>query len=394
MSSNAVFIRHPESALYKFGEEHPFNPIRLTLAGELLQSANALQEEAIVIPAYTADHSLLTLVHRPDYVDIVEKLSEDHPSPDDIGAAAKYGLDTEDTPFFPGIHTAAAAIVAGSVEAADQVMSGKALHAYHMAGGLHHAFPDRGAGFCVYNDAAVAIRHLRQTYNARVLYIDTDVHHGDGVQWVFYDDPQVCTYSIHETGKFLFPGTGFVHEKGTDAGFGTCFNVPVEPYTEDDSWLESFRESVEKVAAAFKPDIIISQHGCDAHAYDPLSHIHCSMRIYKEMPAIIHELAHRYAGGRWAALGGGGYDIWRVVPRAWSLVWLAMTDHPIAAALEEEGSNAPLPQQWLDRWKPLSPEELPEWWLDDWSEVPPIPRREEITNKNRAVRLIAVQDLT
>ena len=162
-----------------------------------------------------------------------------------------------------------------------------------MAGGLHHAFPERGSGFCVYNDAAIAISRIRQQFGARVLYIDTDVHHGDGVQWTFYDDPNVCTYSIHETGKFLFPGTGFVHERGIDHGFGTSINVPVEPYTEDDSWLECFSSSIEKAADAFKPDIIISQHGCDAHAYDPLSHMHCSMRIYQAMPAIIHRSSSR-----------------------------------------------------------------------------------------------------
>lgn len=394
MSSNAVFVHHPESAAYHFGDEHPFNPIRLALSTDLLVAAGALQRNEMIAPSCSADNELLTLVHRPDYVEAVERLSSDRPLAADCTSAGKYGLDTEDTPYFPGMHQAAAAIVAGSVEAADQVMSGKALHAYHMAGGLHHAFPDRGSGFCVYNDAAVAIRYISQHYGARVLYIDTDVHHGDGVQWTFYDDPSVCTYSIHETGKFLFPGTGFVQEKGMDAGFGTCFNVPLEPYTEDDSWLECFQATIEKVAAAFKPDIIISQHGCDAHAYDPLSHIHCSMRIYSEMPAIIHHLAHRYTNGRWVALGGGGYDLWRVVPRAWSLVWLTMADHPIAAALmENSGRNVPLPEQWLKKWSKDSPVPLPEWWLDDLTHIPPIPRRKEIEDKNRAIHQVAVQDL-
>ncbi|MBW7460969.1 acetoin utilization protein AcuC, partial [Paenibacillus sepulcri] len=245
--------------------------------------------------------------------------------------------------------------VGGSVLAADLVMSGQTLHAYHMAGGLHHAFPDHGSGFCVYNDASIAIAHIRKQYGVRVLYIDTDVHHGDGVQWTFYNESEVCTYSIHETGKFLFPGTGFVHERGAEHGYGANFNVPVDPYTEDDSWLESFTASIRKVAAAFKPDIIVSQHGCDAHAFDPLSHTHCSMRIYQEMPAIIHALAHQYAEGRWVAVGGGGYDIWRVVPRAWALVWLEMINHPISAALAEKHSDVPLPASWLNRYFKESP---------------------------------------
>lgn len=393
MSSNAVFIHHQDSKGYKFGDEHPFNPIRLTLTTELLRAAGALEPAQIIQPAAAASLPLLSLVHRLDYIEAVQSLSKDKPATAEIDEAGRYGLHTEDTPFFPGMHEAAAAIVAGSVEAADCVMSGKALHAYHMAGGLHHAFPERGSGFCVYNDAAVAIKYIQQTYGARVLYIDTDVHHGDGVQWIFYNDPDICTYSIHETGKFLFPGTGYVHEKGNDAGFGSCYNVPLEPYTEDESWLECFRQSIARIAAAFKPDVIISQHGCDAHAYDPLSHMHCSMKIYQEMPAIIHELAHKHSNGRWIALGGGGYDIWRVVPRAWSLVWLTMTDNPIASSLALEGHNERLPQSWLEQWSALSPVPLPEWWLDDLTGIPPIPRRAEIESKNRTTQQICIQDL-
>lgn len=390
--TNAIFVHHSDSTRYQFGEQHPFSPVRITLTLDLLQAAGALRSDQITSPSATADEEQLALVHRADYINAVQRLSLDNPAQEAAAAAGKYGLDTEDTPFFPGMHEAAATIAAGSIHAAELVMSGAATHAYHMAGGLHHAFPDRGAGFCVYNDAAVAIQYMRKTYGARVLYIDTDVHHGDGVQWSFYHDPDVCTYSIHETGKFLFPGTGFVHEKGADAGYGACFNIPMEPYTEDDSWLECFRSTITKIAEVFKPDIIVSQHGCDAHAYDPLSHIHCSMRIYQEMPAIIHELAHKHTNGRWVALGGGGYDWWRVVPRAWSLVWLTMTDHPIAQQLLHR-EDVPLPQSWLDKWAPASPEPLPESWLDDMSHVLPIPRRAEIEVKNRLTAAIAVQDL-
>ncbi|GIQ61470.1 acetoin utilization protein AcuC [Paenibacillus cisolokensis] len=391
MSADAVFVHPPGAARYKFRADHPFDPIRLTLAIDLLTSVGALKASDI-IASEPADTNLLSLVHRPDYIHAVTALSKEHPETRWLDEAERFGLGTEDTPFFPGMHDAAAQLVGGSVRAAEEVMSGRALHAYHMAGGLHHAFPERGAGFCVYNDAAIAIKYIRQRYGAKVLYIDTDVHHGDGVQWAFYDDADVCTYSIHETGKYLFPGTGFVHERGSELGFGFCYNMPVEPYTEDDSWLESFVSTVEKVARAFRPDIIVSQHGCDAHALDPLSHIHCSTRIYLEMPRIIHELAHRYAQGRWVAVGGGGYDIWRVVPRAWSLVWLAMTEHPLVGRLVA-GENAPLPAEWVARWLPHSPEPLPDRWLDDTSAWTPMPRRAEITAKNQATAGILVQDL-
>ncbi|WP_337098725.1 acetoin utilization protein AcuC [Paenibacillus sp. YIM B09110] len=389
--ANAIFFHHPGSENYKFGEEHPFDPRRLTLTIDLLRRMGALTDDQIRQPHLSANEELLALVHRQDYVDAVKKLSAPVDHNDTL--AEKYGLQTEDTPFFAGIHQAASAIVSGSVAAADAVMSGQSLHAFHLAGGLHHAFPERASGFCVYNDAAIAIEHIRRTYGARVLYIDTDVHHGDGVQWVFYADQDVCTYSIHETGRFLFPGTGFVHEKGADSGFGACFNVPLEPYTEDDSWLESFNVTLRKVIAVHKPDVIISQHGCDAHAYDPLSHMHCSMHIYQQIPAIIHELAHDYTNGKWVALGGGGYDIWRVVPRAWALVWLTMTEHPVTTELQDIRTMPQLPADWLEHWSPSCPHELPSQWLDDLTHIPPIPRREEITLKNRVTQQIAIQDL-
>jgi acetoin utilization protein AcuC len=392
MASNAIFIHHSDSSGYKFGVEHPFDPLRLTLTIDLLHEVQALAEEQMEAPPAYSEDELLSLVHRTDYLAAVKQLSEQSNHEDSSLLAQQFGLHTEDTPYFPGMHKAAVTIANGSVAAADAVMTGRTKHAYHLAGGLHHAFPDRASGFCIYNDAAVAIKHIRQTYGAKVLYIDTDVHHGDGVQWVFYDDPDVCTYSIHETGKFLFPGTGFVHEKGIDHGFGACYNVPLEPYTEDESWLESFNVTLRKVIASFKPDVIISQHGCDAHAYDPLSHIHCSMRIYAEIPAIIHELAHKHTEGRWIALGGGGYDIFRVVPRAWSLVWLTMIEHPIAQAIAA-GEEPLLPDRWIKRWAPISPLKLPTKWLDDRADIEPMPRRAEITDKNRAMQRIVIQDI-
>jgi acetoin utilization protein AcuC len=212
------------------------------------------------------------------------------------------------------------------------------------------------------------------------------------VQWGYYSDPRVCTLSIHETGKYLFPGTGYVHERGDDSAFGTNVNMPMEPYTEDASWMACFSEVLDAAIRRFQPDIIVSQHGCDAHAFDPLAHIHCSMLIYKEMPALIHRYAHEYCQGRWIALGGGGYDIWRVVPRAWSLLWLEMIDHPIIRQLNQD-SSLKLPQAWLDAQQSASPVELPVQWLDDTNNWIPIPRRQEITEKNMNTKELALMYL-
>ncbi|WP_207671375.1 acetoin utilization protein AcuC [Paenibacillus cymbidii] len=379
----AAFIYHPDELKYRFPDDHPFNQQRLALTADLLRSAGALADADVFAPRMaTADE--LALVHTDEFVRAVRALSDVPPPPEWLREADRFGLGDGDTPFFPHMHEAASNAVGGTLRAAELVMSGARDHALHLGGGLHHAFPNKAAGFCVYNDASVAIAHLRKHHQARVLYVDTDVHHGDGVEFAFYSDPDVCTFSIHETGKFLYPGTGMAAERGNDLGFGATVNIPVEPYTEDESWLECFETPLRRTIAGFRPDIIVSQHGCDAHAFDPLAHIHCSMAIYRRMPQVIHELAHAYCGGRWLALGGGGYDIWRVVPRAWSLVWMAMTDHPLIAALGER-PDLPLPEGWADRWQPHSPDPLPAAWLDPVQDWEPMPRRSQIAEKNRQV---------
>ncbi|MFD2670236.1 acetoin utilization protein AcuC [Marinicrinis sediminis] len=375
--NKAVFIYDPRCTAYRFHDGHPFNQRRVTWSYQLLRQGNWLSDEEMVLPPSLDEHQL-SLVHDAGYVEAIRSAQHD------LINRRTYGFD-EDTPCFEGMHEAARQICAGSVHAVDQVM----LHdrrALHLAGGLHHAHAARASGFCIYNDAALAIAHARDVYGLRVLYIDTDVHHGDGVQWLFYSDPDVFTYSIHETGKFLFPGTGSVTERGVEQGFGTTLNVPIAPYTEDDSWLECFQETIEVAAAAFQPDLIISQHGCDAHAYDPLSHIYCSMRIYAEMPKIIRRLADRYCKGKWVALGGGGYDHHRVVPRAWGLLWLVMKQHPLADSL---GHADRLPADWIEDMQQKTSLSIPTTWLDAKNAWAPMPRREIIVKENRAVKELA-----
>jgi acetoin utilization protein AcuC len=381
-NENALFFYTAQELKYNFYEGHPFNQHRLKLTIDLLEHINALPQANIQSSTQASDEEL-ALVHTLPYIQGVHALSKPDIEEIWLEKADSFGLEMDgDTPYFEGMHEASSQIVGGTLAAVEAVMSGKTKHALHLGGGLHHAMSGKGSGFCVYNDAAVAIAAIRAKYNARVLYIDTDVHHGDGVQWSFYSDPDVFTLSIHETGKYLFPGTGAVNERGQDSGFGYCLNLPMEPYTEDESWLTCFTEVLHQAVASFRPDIIISQHGCDAHAYDPLAHIQCSMHSYCRMPEIIHEAAHTWCEGRWVALGGGGYDIWRVVPRAWSLLWLIMSDHPIVQALKDD-DLLQLPPEWVEFWQEQSPSPLPTTWLDSSEQWDVMPRRAEISEKNK-----------
>jgi acetoin utilization protein AcuC len=373
LSRRSRLIYSPDYTKYYFHDEHPFNQHRLLLTHDLMTSYGLLSEQDIVPPRPATDEEL-ALVHDPGYIETVR--AQGH-SETELPQAASYGLGTEDVPCFPRMHEASALIVGGSLQAVDLVMNGEADHAFNPAGGLHHALRARASGFCIYNDCSVAIAYLRKRWKARVLYIDTDAHHGDGVQWSFYDDPDVLTISLHETGKYLFPGTGNVSERGEGSGYGFSVNVPLDAFTEDESFLEVYQTLVPKLARAFKPDVIVTQNGCDAHAYDPLTHLSCSMRIYQEIPRLAHRLAHELCGGRWIAVGGGGYDIWRVVPRAWTLLWSEMTDQCL--------EDSPLPENWGKRWRDKSKLPLPTHLFDDVQPFPPIPRRGEITQKNRLI---------
>lgn len=371
MKKDAVFIFSEDQLGYKFSDTHPFNQKRLTLTVDLLRELNALSSLDIVAPRTATDEEL-SLAHDPHYIEIVKKASLETA---ETSIYESYGIGTEDTPIFPHMHEASASLVGGTLTAVDYVMEGKSSHALNLGGGLHHGFKGRASGFCVYNDSSVAIKYLQQKYNARVLYIDTDAHHGDGVQWSFYDDPNVCTISLHETGRYLFPGTGNITERGSGEGYGTSFNFPMDAFTEDDSFLEIYRTAFREIIDSFKPDVILSQNGADAHYFDPLTHLYGTMKIYQEIPKLAHELAHEYCDGKWIAVGGGGYDIWRVVPRAWSLLWLEMNN---IKAPEGE-----LPKNWLNRWTKEAPIPFIPTWMDPNPLYEPIPRKAEITEKNK-----------
>lgn len=370
MKDPCSFVFSEELLNYKFSSHHPFDQFRLKLTVDLLKKNHALNDNQIMTPR-SATVEELSLIHDPSYIDAVKKAG-DGQLPKEV--AENYGLGTEDTPIFPNMHEASSLLVGGTLTAVDQVMTGQATHALHLGGGLHHGLRGKASGFCVYNDSSVAIKYLQMKYNARVLYVDTDAHHGDGVQWAFYDDPNVCTLSIHETGRYLFPGTGNVNERGQGKGYGFSFNVPVDAFTEDESWLDVYTHSIKEVADFFKPDVILTQNGADSHYFDPLTHLSATMKIYREIPKIAHEIAHQYCGGKWIAVGGGGYDIWRVVPRAWALIWLEMT--------ENSNCYGDLPEEWVENWQKEAPINLPTEWDDPEQLYKPIPRKAEINEKN------------
>lgn len=371
MTHDAVFIFSEDQLKYKFNSHHPFNQLRLQITLDLLKRLNAIHDHEIMKPRQATDEEL-QLIHDPNYINAVKLAGLSQLPPE---KAENYGLGTEDTPIFPNMHEAASFLVGGTLTAVDYVMTGKAKHALNLGGGLHHGFKGKASGFCIYNDSSVAIKYLQEKYHARVLYVDTDAHHGDGVQWSFYDEPDVCTLSIHETGRYLFPGTGNINERGQGKGYGYSFNIPVDAFTEDESWLEAYTTSLNEVAAYFKPDVIVTQNGADAHYLDPLTHLSATMKIYREIPKLAHQIAHQYCEGRWIAVGGGGYDIWRVVPRAWSLLWLEMTNNSRLAVGE-------MPDDWIQIWQQKAPVPLPDQWDDPNDLYPPIPRRAEITEKN------------
>ena len=368
--TKAVFVYSEELLKYRFSKEHPFNQYRLKITLDLLQKSHLIDAHHIIAPRIATDEEL-HLVHDPNYVQAVKLAGQGLLKPEQ---AENYGLGTEDTPMFPDMHEASALLVGGTLTAVDQVMTGQAQHALHIGGGLHHGFRGKASGFCIYNDSSVAIKYIQEKYNARVLYVDTDAHHGDGVQWSFYDDDQVCTFSIHETGRYLFPGTGNINERGQGKGYGYSFNIPIDAFTEDESWLYAYETAFREITEFFKPDVILTQNGADSHYFDPLTHLSATMRIYERIPKLAHELAHQYCNGKWIAVGGGGYDIWRVVPRAWSRIWMEMN--------ESSHINGLLPIEWVERWQKEAPITLPTTWEDPDNLYPAIPRKNEITEKN------------
>ncbi|HIZ99320.1 MAG TPA: acetoin utilization protein AcuC [Candidatus Janibacter merdipullorum] len=335
MSTQACAIWGEDFTRYDFGVGHPMAPVRLDLTARLCRALGVF-DHVDVVDVDPADDDVLATVHDRQYLDAVRAISAD-PSVAD----GRWGIGTDDVPAFAGIHESSARIAAGSREIARRVWTGEAEHGVNFTGGMHHAMRDRASGFCIYNDVGIAIQWLLDQGAERVAYVDVDVHHGDGVQELFHDDPRVLTVSVHESGRTLFPGTGWASDTGGPGAEGTAVNVALPPGVVDGPWLRAITSVAGPVVRAFEPQILLTQHGCDTHREDPLAHMAISLDAQRQAAVNLHRLAHEVAEGRWLAFGGGGYDVANAVPRAWTHLTAIAAHHPIPAATET-------PQAWRE----------------------------------------------
>ena len=347
MSERIELVWYGEDApWYDHGPQHPLRPQRVLLTRDLIKAYGLVDgQRAVETPARDATEEELLLVHTERYIEAVKGAGSGQP-----GDWWRFGFGPGDNPVFPQMHEASTRVAGASLAAAEAVLSGRSQHAFNPAGGLHHAMPERASGFCVYDDPAIAIAWLLQQGVDRIAYVDVDVHHGDGPQAIFYDDPRVLTISIHQDGRTLFPGTGFIDELGSGDARGTKVNIPLPPYTLDDEWLHAFEEVVPPLVSQWRPDVLVTQLGCDTHYTDPLAMVGLTTRAYFQAAKMLHELAHQAAGGRWLATGGGGYQWVRVVPRAWTIYFAEMAQ----AQLPDE-----LPESWIEEAEREAGQEVP-----------------------------------
>src|SRR5215470_8689641 len=318
---------------YDFGPGHPLAPVRVALTIELAGALGVLSAPSVtmVTPSPATDAELET-VHDDDYVAAVRQAGRT------LAADLQFGLGTTDDPVFEGMHEASALVVGATLTAARAIWPLPAVHAVSIAGGLHHAMHRTASGFCVYNDPAIAIRWLLAAGAESVAYVDIDVHHGDGVQAAFYDDPRVLTISLHEHPATLFPGTGLPTEIGTGEGAGYAVNVALPAGTRDAGWLRAFHATVPQLLREFRPRVLVSQHGCDTHWSDPLANLQLTIDAQRAAHAAIHQLAHETADGRWLVTGGGGYSLVEVVPRTWTHLLAEAAGAPIDPQAETPGA--------------------------------------------------------
>jgi acetoin utilization protein AcuC len=352
---------------YSFGDEHPFSPVRTDMMLDLVDALGHRVEAVEPEPATRED---LLEVHEEAYVCRVEKLSAGVSVPD----GREFGLETQDTPPFSGMDEAARWLVGGTLHGARMISAGRERRVLQLGGGLHHARRSMASGFCVYNDLAIAIKFLTRI-GLKVAYLDIDVHHADGVQEILYEDSRALTVSLHESGQYLFPGTGEIRELGSGAGRGLKLNVPLAPFTEGGSYLEVFEQVTPPALRHFRPDVLVVQAGADAHFDDPLSDLMLTTRDYEALFKRILAWADEFTAGRVLFTLGGGYSF-HAAPRVWAILYLLLYDLDVARDL---------PESWRSRWGNTSERELPRTLHDPNPSHADIPNRYEIAHRNRQV---------
>jgi acetoin utilization protein AcuC len=351
--AGSLRVQWDESLIqYDFGPGHPMDPVRVALTFSLAQRLGVLSGPSVTMAdAVPATDAELELVHDPDYIEAVRQAGRW------LSAAPQYGLGTPDDPVFSGMHEASALVTGATLAAARAVWSGASDHGASISGGLHHAMRGSASGFCVYNDPAVAIKWLLAAGASRVAYVDVDVHHGDGVQAAFYDDPRVLTIRLHEHPATLFPGTGLPGETGTGEGEGYAVNVALPAGTADAGWLRAFDAVVPPLLRAFRPEILVTQHGCDSHRLDPLANLQLTVDAQRQAALWLHALAHELCDGRWVLTGGGGYAVVQVVPRTWTHLLAVAAGAPVDPATAT-------PAEWRAEATRLTGERAPELMTD------------------------------
>ncbi|MFX0063607.1 MAG: acetoin utilization protein AcuC [Candidatus Hermodarchaeota archaeon] len=337
MAKTAFYVSKDYQKHCTGGGNHPYwNWSRISVVFQLPKMLGWHDSGKLAVrEASYAPFEMIALIHSSQYIETLQRLSQGQ---DASGWA--FGFGTGDCPIFQGVHEASSLIVGATVDAMHQVVTNDEIkNAMTFLGGLHHAHPTRASGFCYYNDPAIAIKKYREKFNGKVLYLDTDCHHGDGVQDIFYNDPNVLTISIHELSTFFFPGTGYINETGTDEGEGFSVNIPVPPGTYDDAYYKAFQELVPPIWRRFDPDIVFWQCGSDTHEDDPITHLQLTNNVYRKIAQDVNTLVKEgKSEGKLIAMGGGGYDP-VATAKAWSTVLATIADIEIPSTL---------PQTWID----------------------------------------------
>lgn len=302
---------------YDFGASHPMHPIRLELTA-LLADSFGLLDGALILDAPIASRCELEQVHDPAFLDALNAASlpaADRPA---VSSLNRWGLATPEVPVFEGMADASARLVGGSLNAIRAILDGRTRRAVHFAGGMHHAKHAFAGGFCVLNDIVAALQTALDAGEERIVYLDLDVHHGDGVEQAFWDDPRVTTISIHQSGQSLYPGTGFIQDAGGPNAAGHAINIPVPDGTRPADWLRLLDAVVMPLIRTIRPTLLVTQHGADTHRIDPLADLDLTIEAQRAAMLMCRDAAQEAAGGRWLALGGGGYSVADVVPRSWT----------------------------------------------------------------------------